>query len=96
MVVEITFLDRTSIPISMDYDSTDSSALHQGAFKRAPAIETKGTGAWKTARVRLEDAAFTGRSGGADFRLADPDGSLAVHKVAVTKSPSQSRVKKAE
>ena len=87
LILEITFSDRTtSIPMGVDYDSTDSSALHQGAFKRATPIAVKGAGAWKTARLRLEDAAFTGRSNGADFRLADPRGSLAVHRVVVKKA----------
>ena len=83
VTIEITFLDEGSSAIGLDYDSMDTTARLSGAFKPAPAIPRTGTGTWKTARVWLDDAAFTGRSNHNDFRLVDRDGTLLVHRVAV-------------
>ncbi|MCZ6795672.1 MAG: DUF5010 domain-containing protein [Planctomycetota bacterium] len=83
LVVEVTFLDDGKGSVGLDYDSTDPSALLSGAFKPAAEIRKEGTGRWKTVTLRLEDAAFTGRANGNDFRLVDRDGSLKVHRVVV-------------
>ena len=85
VTIEITFLDEGTTPIGLDYDSTDKAALHSGAFKAASAIPRTGAGTWKTARVRIDDAAFTGRANHNDFRLVDADGTLLVHRVVVRK-----------
>ncbi len=85
VVIEVTYLDSAVGQIGIEYDSTDPAAFHSGAFKSAPAIEKAGSKDWKTARIRITDAAFTGRANGFDFRLADHDGTLAVHRVAVLK-----------
>ncbi|MBN1442822.1 MAG: DUF5010 domain-containing protein [Planctomycetes bacterium] len=82
---EITLLDAGTTAVALEYDSLDESALHQGAFKRAPELERTGSGRWRTVRLRIEDAAFTGRSNGMDFRLADPDGTLVVERVLIRK-----------
>lgn len=82
----VTFLDNQKGVIPLEYDSTDPSAHFNGAFKSsARPILKKGTGGWRTVQVPLPDAAFTGRANGFDFRLADLDGKLVVHAVAVTK-----------
>ena len=85
MVLEITFLDSGTGSFGLDYDSTDRTALHSGAFKAAPNVQKTGGGDWRTVRIRLVDGAFSGRANGFDFRLADHDGTLTVHRVAVEK-----------
>ena len=83
--VEFEFLDTGTGNIVLEYDSTDPRAPHDGAFKPAAPVPVEGSEAWKTARVRLDDAAFTERSNGCDFRLSAPSGDLVLHKVLVRK-----------
>ena len=87
MLLEVTFLDEGKSPVGLDYDSTDTGAPLSGAFKPARDIPREDTGKWRTVRVRLEDAAFTGRANGSDFRLVDRDGTLRVHRIVVRKEP---------
>lgn len=84
--VEVTYLDRSGGPPTLEYDSADETAFLSGAFKGIQASAVKGDGPWRTAVFRLADAAFTGRSNGHDFRLAPPGAAeLLVHRVAVRK-----------
>ncbi len=84
LTIHITYLDTNRGTIALQYDSTDKQALLNGAFKSAEPIRKTGSGTWKTATLTLSDAACTGRANGYDFRIADHDGSLLVHKVVVT------------
>ncbi|MDP7586191.1 MAG: hypothetical protein QF920_10340, partial [Verrucomicrobiota bacterium] len=61
-------------------------AFLDGAFKAPPPLKRRGTGAWITGRIRVEDAAFTGRANRNDLRIIDRDGSLKVRRVAVRKA----------
>jgi hypothetical protein len=83
--VEFTYLDQGKGAISFEYDSSDASAHHAGAFKAAAPVALKGSGAWRTAAIRLSDAAFTGRANGSDFRLSVPGGDLTLHRVEIRK-----------
>jgi hypothetical protein len=78
------YLDRGRGAVVLEYDSLDFSvAPLEGSFKPVPAASLGNEGLWKTARVRLEDAAFGGRANGSDFRLSAPGGELAIHRVLV-------------
>lgn len=85
--LEVEYLDGAGETLVLEYDSADREAPHAGAFKPAPAVKLEGTGTWRTARFRLEDAAFTGRSNGADFRLSVPGGDLTLRRVALRRLP---------
>lgn len=89
--LEVEFLDGPGDALVLEYDSSDSGAPHGGAFKPAPPAKLGGTGAWRTARFRLEDAAFTGRSNGADFRLSVPGAGLTVRRVAIARAEAPPR-----
>jgi hypothetical protein len=83
--VEALILDNGEGQVVLEYDSTDLSAPHQGAFKSAKPLSLGNTGQWKAYQVKLTDAAFTGRANGSDFRLSVPGGDLVLHRVAVRK-----------
>ncbi len=83
--IEVTFLDDGTGDIVLEYDSLDRTALHDGAFKVAKPMRRRGTGEWTSARVRVDDAAFTGRANRNDLRIIDRDGTLQVRRVVVRK-----------
>ena len=83
--LEVTYLDAGSGPIVLEYDASDGTAPHGGAFKPVNAAALKGTGLWATCKVELADPAFTGRANGSDFRLCAPGGDLTVHGVVARK-----------
>ena len=83
--VEFEYLDGAGGQIVLEYDSTDPGALLSGAFKAAAPVPLGGSGAWKVARIRLPDPAFTGRANGQDFRLSVPGGDLVLSRVEVRK-----------
>jgi len=71
--IEVEYHGRSGSPPLLEYDSADREALHQGSFKRVAAQSTGSAGgAWRTAVFRIDDALFTGRSNGHDFRLVPP------------------------
>ena len=84
--IEVTFLDAGKGDVVVEYDSLDRTAFLDGAFKAPPPLKRRGTGAWITGRIRVEDAAFTGRANRNDLRIIDRDGSLKVRRVAVRKA----------
>jgi hypothetical protein len=81
--VEVELLDAGRGPVVLEYDSKDPKALHDGAFKSAPALVLEGSGGWRTLRARLPDPAFSGRANGADFRLSSSAGELVLRRVVV-------------
>ncbi|MBI1390289.1 MAG: hypothetical protein GC154_17755 [bacterium] len=80
----------------LEYDSHDSSATLNGAYKAAPRVTCRNTRQWVTKEVTLEDARFVNRENGAsDFRFAVINGSMAVRSVEVEKQPP-SKINRAE
>ena len=70
-VLTVEYLDGGGASyFTIQYDSTDKSALMNGAYKGTGRVEIGGSGKWKTAEFRLPDARFSNRqNGGADFRI---------------------------
>ena len=84
--VEVEVLANSREVPFLEYDSTDPRALYQGAFKRATGNPNQEPGALLKVTFRLQDAAFTGRSNGHDFRLVPPGPEeLSIHQVVVRK-----------
>jgi hypothetical protein len=83
--IEIEFLDNGQGRIVLEYDSGDSAALFQGAYKPHPrAVSRRGDGQWRTERFTVADARFAGRQNGeADFRFYNGGGPLLVRAVRV-------------
>lgn len=60
--VQIEYLDGGDGELILQYDSTDPSAIREGAYKDAgPRIQLKNTGEWRTATFRIADTKFAGR-----------------------------------
>lgn len=83
--VEVDYFDVPGGSFGLQYDSQDSSADHNGAYKPAAGrVGLAGSLAWKTARFDLPDARLDGsQNGGADFRLAFEGGFPPIHAVRV-------------
>jgi hypothetical protein len=86
--VEVTYLDQGTGGVALQYDSNDCSAPVGGAYKQAGSVDRTGSGTWKTATFRLDDARLANReNGGADLRIAGGSGDasrLVVHSVKLT------------
>ncbi len=69
--LEWTVLDEGEGIIQLQYDSMDSSAPENGAYKIAgPAVQLGNSGQWRTMTALLEDARFSKRENeGTDFRF---------------------------
>ena len=68
--VALTYFDTVAAPITLQYDSTDSSANKEGAFKPGKTFRSKGRGGLKTVSWTVTDAKFANRLGANDFRIA--------------------------
>lgn len=81
--VEWTLLDEGEGTIQLQYDSMDSSARENGAYKNAgPAIQLGNSGQWKTMTTLLEDARFSKRENeGTDFRFSASSGKAYIKEV---------------
>ncbi len=70
----------------LEYDSHDSTATLNGAYKGTRRIQCRNTKRWIARELTLDDARFVNRENGAsDFRLAVGGGKLAINEVGVTK-----------
>ncbi len=72
--VSITYLDRGTTTVAVEYDSSDKrvNATHPkgaGVFKEATRFKVKQSDVWKTVVFNLNDANFAGRCNGSDLRL---------------------------
>jgi hypothetical protein len=84
--LEIEYLDAGTGRLVVDYDSAGSSSLpFNGAFKPINVGALNNTGAWKSAKVRIPDALFSGRTNGHDFRISGQGSGLALRKVVLRK-----------
>lgn len=86
--IEVEYFDGAKGTLVLEYDSTDANAPHRGAFKSREVAALRGANEWRTARLRLEDAAFSGRGNGGDFRFSASPGDLVLAKCIVRKSSS--------
>ena len=76
----------------MQYDSTESTRAHQGAYKGTRRLLRSGQDRWQTHVFRLSDARFANRqNGGADFRIAAWGSDLLVAEVIVRKISGEKR-----
>lgn len=69
----LTCFNTVSVPVTLQYDSTDSSVLHKdgsGAWKHGKTFATDGSGGLKTFTWTVTDAMFANRCGGRDFRIS--------------------------
>ncbi len=85
--IELEYLDEGKGQIELQYDSTDSTAPVDGAYKSyAPPVKRTDTGEWRAAKFRLADARFSGSQNGmADFRFYNAGDDLLVRAVRVLK-----------
>jgi arylsulfatase A-like enzyme len=87
--VRVTYLDRGSCGVTVQYDSSDKHANAEGRFKEATRFAAKQSGKWRTVVFNLDDAVFSGRANGGDLRLgfARPDAVPVVAEVVVKPLP---------
>lgn len=83
--VEVEYFDESDGTLMLEYDSGDPHAPHGGAFKARAIAEQRGTRQWRTARLRLDDAAFSGRANGGDLRFSVPGGDAVLARCVVRK-----------
>lgn len=83
--VEVEYYDASPGPLVLEYDSSDAKAPHAGAFKARTVATQGGKGDWRTARVQLGDAAFSGRANGGDLRFSVPGGDAVLAGCTVRK-----------
>lgn len=85
--VRVEYLDMGALEFTVQYDGNDPNAPFSGAYTGSEkTLLGTGTEEWRTADFELRDARFlNSQNGGADFRLAVLNGSLAVHRVSVVK-----------
>ncbi len=67
--VVLTFFDTFAAPVTLQYDSTDSSSNKEGAFKPGKTVPSSGKGGLKTISWKVPDALFANRCGKHDFRI---------------------------
>ncbi len=89
--IKIEYRDDPNVRFGLDYDSSDKSAAHHGAYKAHPRIiKGQGSRKWRTAVFAVADARFAGsQNGSADFRLYFSDGPLRVRAVSVRRVDSR-------
>ena len=69
-VLTVEYLDGGASYFTIQYDSSDRSALKNGAYKDTKRVRLNDSGQWKRVEFRLPDARFSNRqNGGADFRI---------------------------
>ena len=71
--VTLKYFDTVSVPVTLQYDSTDSSIKHKdgdGAWKQGQTFRPSGTGGLKSYTWTVPDAMFANRCGNHDFRIA--------------------------
>ncbi|SFM05619.1 DUF5010 domain-containing protein [Nitrosomonas communis] len=83
--LEFEYLDSGNGKIIVEYDSTATSLSHNGAFKSIISAYLTNTKTWKTARIQIPDAYFSGRANGQDFRISAPNVGLTIRKVELRK-----------
>ncbi len=85
VIVAVDYYDSDSGTFTVQYDSHDSTATLNGAYKDcAEQVPLKGTHTWKTARFALTQARLDGsQNGGSDFRIAVNAPVLLINKVVV-------------
>ncbi len=89
LVLEYTAWDDGNQYHLLQYDSFDSSATLDGAYKDAKSIPCGKTQGWVTHRIDLTDARFVNRQNrGADFRFCVVGGWLAIQDVTLKKLSS--------
>ena len=82
--IAIEYLDESTAPFGIAYDSTDPEAPIEGAFKDAPPCMRTDTGQWRTHVFVLADARLANREHlGADFRLWAREQDVHVRRVEV-------------
>jgi len=85
--VRAVVLDGRKGQLRLQYDGHDSSSPVDGAYTMARPVELSGTGRWVTVTFELSRPRFAGRqNSGANFRLVNRAGTLAVHSVTVTRT----------
>jgi hypothetical protein len=68
--ITLTYFDTFAAPITLQYDSTDSSATKEGAFKNGKTFQARGKGGLQTVSWIVSDARFANHCGTHDFRIA--------------------------
>ncbi len=83
--VAVDYYDGDSGSFTIQYDSHDSAATLDGAYKDcAEQVLLKGTHTWKTAQFALTQTRLDGsQNGGSDFRIVVNAPELLIHKVSV-------------
>ena len=83
--IQIEYLDVGTGKISLDYDSTDSQAAFNGAYKNHPqSIYRTNSGQWRKARFELSNARFRGsENNNTDFRFWNGGDAMIIRAVRV-------------
>lgn len=84
-----TYYDDGFVWHTLEYDSHDSSATLNGAYKATSRIQCRNTKKWITRELSIDDARFVNRENGAsDFRFSVGGGSMAIQSVVVKNEES--------
>jgi len=87
--IRVWYFDDSDGIMMLQYDSSDpAGSVADGAFKSAGEVQLEGTQTWRSHVFRLDDARFSDRTHGGDFRIACVGAPLAVGRVSVTRGPS--------
>jgi hypothetical protein len=83
--IELDVLDTKSGNIMLEYDSRDSKATLDGAYKTNPlVVRRENTGQWQRIHFRITDARFRGsENGGSDFRFNNDGDDMIIRAVHV-------------
>lgn len=87
ITIEVEVYDGGAEGFILQYDSLDPRAsIHEGAFKDGRRVALGGTNTWRRETFTLQDARFSNRTNGSDFRLAViGTGELAVAGITIAK-----------
>jgi hypothetical protein len=83
--IDLAYFDEGNSTVELDYDSTDTSQILGGAYKRSPyVLHRQNSGQWKLARFFVNDAGFGhSENNSSDFRFQSDDDDLLVSGVEV-------------
>jgi len=93
-VVRLCYFDGGKGELLLEYDSNDpAGSIAEGAFQLAGTVELEGTNTWRECTFRLEDARFSDRTHGGDFRVGAIGTPVALAWMRVSRGPTLSRAK---
>lgn len=85
--IVLEFFDQGAGRITLQYDSTDTTAIGGGAYKTHPTtVQIGNTGQWRSAAFSVPDARFAGsQNGNADFRFHIAGDGLLIRRASIAR-----------